>query len=306
MVSFFRGDIMEKFHRIVEEICEEERIKFKLLSKGWIYLLEKNNRVGYIAGYKFDLNGHGLGNVLDDKYAFYEVLIEKNYPTILHHIIFRNYQREELENIFELYNQNVVVKSNTGTCGNEVFHLQDLQQLYEITNHLLQKHFSVSICPFYSIKTEYRIIILDNKVKVLYGKKRPIVVGDGVSTIKELLIQFNTRYFKDKNLDSFFDRILPRGEMFEYGWKFNLSQGAVPYRLTDKLLKQKLSEIAVSVGKNLGLSFCSIDIVETEDNELLIMEANSGVMMASFIELYPNGYKIAKEIYRDAIMKMIN
>lgn len=297
---------MKKFHMIVEEICKDNDIKFKLLSKDWIYLLEKNGKVGYIAGYKFDLNGHGIGNVLDDKYAFFEVLLEKDYPTITHHIIFRTYQKEYLHRLFNQYNQNVVVKSNTGTCGSEVFHIQNLEKLFEVVNELLHKHFSISICPFYFIKNEYRLILLDNEIKVLYGKKRPVVIGNGISTLKELLRNFNSHYFEKKILDSSFDKVLSKGEVFEYGWKFNLSQGAIIFEVEDNLLRERLSELAISISKDLGLSFCSIDIIETEDNQLLIMEANSGVMMDSFIELYPNGYEIAKDIYKEAIMKMIN
>ncbi len=292
---------MKKFHEIIEEICKEEGIRFRLLSKEWIYLLEKNQKVSYIAGYKFDLNGHGIGNVLDDKYAFYEVLLEKGYPTIKHHIIFRNYSIKEIETLFHVYHDNVVIKSNTGTCGGEVFHVEDKKQLFEVIDSLLKKHFSISLCPFYSIQSEYRVIVLDGEVKVSYQKKKAIVVGDGKSSIRELLCQFNPFFFEEKNLDSSFDRILEKGESFVYSWKFNLSQGAVPVEIEDELLKRRLSNLALEISNHLKISFGSIDIIQTEEDELLIMEANSGVMMDYLIELYPNGYQIAKEIYREAI-----
>lgn len=295
---------MKKFHTIIKEICLENGIQFKLLSKDWICLLEKDNKARYIAGYKFDLNGHGIGNVIDDKYAFYEVLSEKGYPTIKHNIIFRNYETEELIELFNQYHHNVVIKSNTGTCGSEVFHIEDLERLFSTTNQLLKKHFSISICPFYHIKNEYRLIILDKEVKIIYGKNKPVVIGNGTSTIKELLIQLNPYYFKNKELDSSFEKVLAKGEIFEYGWKFNLSQGATLFEVKENELRDKLSAVSLSVSKKLGLSFCSIDIIETLDSELFIMEANSGVMMDSFIELYPNGYGIAKKIYQEAILKM--
>lgn len=297
---------MKKFHQIIQEICIENKINFRILSKDWFCFLEKDGKSKYIAGYKFDLNGHGIGNVLDDKYAFYEVLLEKNYPTIVHHIIFRNYQQRELVKLFEQYGGSVVIKSNTGTCGNEVFHIENLDDLFDKTNQLLQKHFSISICPFYFIKNEYRLIILDEEVKVLYGKSKPVVIGNGTSTVRELLIQFNPYYFKKKELDDSFEKILPKGQIFEYSWKFNLSQGSTLFLVNNSSLKKKLSELALTICKNLGLSFCSVDIIETENHQLFIMEANSGVMMDSFIELYPNGYEIAKRIYQEAIMKMMN
>ncbi len=295
---------MNKFHQIIEEICKEEQIKCKLLSKDWIYLLEKENKIRYIAGYKFDLNGHGIGNVLDDKYAFYEVLLEKGYPTIKHHIIFRNYQKEEIEKLFSKYHENVVIKSNTGTCGGEVFHIVDKEQLFKVIDTLLSKHFSISLCPFYSIIYEYRVIVLDKEVKVAYQKEKATVIGNGKSSIRTLLEEFNPFYFKEKDLDDSFNRILKKGERFTYSWKFNLSQGAIPIEIKDQSIKQAISNLALKVSNHLEITFGSIDIIQTEEDELLIMEVNSGVMMDRFIELYPNGYKIAKDIYKKAILKM--
>ncbi|MBQ1645337.1 MAG: hypothetical protein II052_00415, partial [Prevotella sp.] len=36
------------------------------------------------------------------------------------------------------------------------------------------------------IKNEYRAIVLDNEIKLLYKKINPTVIGDGSSTLKEL------------------------------------------------------------------------------------------------------------------------
>ena len=289
---------------MIEEICKEEKIEYKLLSKDWIYLLEKDSKAKYIVGYKFDLNGHGIGNVLDDKYAFYEVLLEKGYPTISHYIIFKNYQREKIESLFSKYQENVVIKSNTGTCGGEVFHIKEKEELFQVIDLLLKKHFSISLCPFYTVESEYRVIVLDNEVKVMYQKNRPMVVGDGIHTIRELLEEFNPFFFEEKELDDSFDQILEKKKKFTYSWKFNLSQGSIPIEIDDELIKRKISNLALEISKNLGITFGSIDIIQTESDELLIMEANSGVMMDHFIELYPNGYQIAKTIYKKAILKM--
>ena len=69
-------------------------------------------------------------------------------------------------------------------------------------------------------------------------------------------------------------------------------------------LKKVLEDLAIKVSKEVNLTFGSIDIIKTRDNRLLIMEANSGVMMNSFIKQHENGYEIAKNIYKDAINLM--
>ena len=60
--------------KMIKEICEELGIKCTLLSKDWIFMLERNGAIRFLAGYKAALNDHALGMVLDDKYALYDVL----------------------------------------------------------------------------------------------------------------------------------------------------------------------------------------------------------------------------------------
>lgn len=297
---------MENFHKIIKEICLENKIDLKILSKGWICYLEREQQIRYIVGYKFDLNSHGIGEILDDKYAFYELLLEKKYPSIEYHIIFRETEKEHIEKLFDRYYQNVVLKSNTGTCGREVFHIKKKEQLLECIDRLLKKHFSISLCPFYEIQFEYRVIILDGKTKIIYGKKKPIVIGDGKSSIKQLLEKQNPFFFKNIDLPSELNRILPENDIYEYHWQFNLSQGASLFEVKDNDLKEKLSQLAESIAKDFGMTFCSIDIIQTKEDQLLVMEANSGVMMDQFIKQYPNGYEVAKNIYKEAIDKMFS
>ena len=58
------------------------------------------------------------------------------------------------------------------------------------------------------------------------------------------------------------------------------------------------------VVEKLDITFASVDIIETRDKELLILEANSGVMMNNYIKQKENGYQDAYNLYRDAIKLM--
>lgn len=77
-----------QFRNIIKEICTEENIRYKIISKDWIIVLEKDGAIRYISGYKFDLNKHALGTLLDDKYATYELLKNLNFPVIIHNIVY--------------------------------------------------------------------------------------------------------------------------------------------------------------------------------------------------------------------------
>ena len=285
------------FYELIKEICKELNIEYTILSKDWIIKLEKDNKVKYLTGNKFDLNGHAIGNIMDDKYALYEILNNLNIPVCEHNIFYaeNNHQdyaigcnkKEDIINCFHKYNEDVVVKPNKGSMGIGVY--------------LLIKNYSISICPYYHIKNEYRVIVLDNEIKLIYKKINPIVIGDGKSTLKELLIKFNSNYYIDKEIPN----IIPKkNEIYTYDFHFNLSKGSIATIDIDYDTKEKICQLALEVSKKVGITFASIDIIETTDNKLLVLEANSGVTINKAINFIPNGYNVAKNIYKEAIIKM--
>ena len=299
-----------------KDICNELDIKCTLLSKDWIFMLEKDGVTHFFAGYKSGLNDHALGMVLDDKYALYDVLKDKSLPVAEYNIVYGEKVLEDyaigcnnLEyviSLFNKYNKDVVIKPNDGTCGKDVYRVRDLDKLEKLYYKLTNKYYSINIGPFYNIKNEYRFVIYNGEVRIAYKKNKPLVIGDGKSTIRELLNKFNDSFFVDKLNDSKYDKVLDKGEEFEYNWKFNLSGGAVASKITDKKLYNRLSNIALEASNDIGLKFGSVDIIYTNTNEALILEMNSGVMLEKYIEQFEDGYDIAKELYKDVIKEMFD
>lgn len=303
---------MKTFKEIIKAICTELNITYELISNDWIIMLEKDNKTKFIAGYKFDLNNHALGAVLDDKYAMYEALKGKNIKVIEHSLLYgkddknsyaKKYNSEEyLENLFNKYNKDVVLKINNGTCGLNVEHLTTLEELKSTYEKMSTKDNSLSLCPYYEIEYESRVIMLANEVQLVYKKERPIVIGDGKKTIKELLCEFNENYFKNYSAENA-DVILEKGAVYSYDWKFNLSRGARMNETIEGSDLEKIISLAKETSKKLNLGFCSVDIIKT-NNEYYVLEINSGVMMKNYISQAKNGYAKAYEIYKNAILKM--
>lgn len=299
------------FHKIIEEICQELNINYTYLSKDWIIKLTKDNKVKYLAGNKFDLNPHALGLIMDDKYALYDTLKSFNIPVCTHHIFYapnntHSYAQgcntyEEILKLFKLYHNDIVVKINNGSLGMDVYHITDSHTLTKVLDKLFIKNYSISICPYYHIKNEYRLIVLNNEIKLIYKKISPTVYGDNVHSIKELLLNFNYPFFKDKALPN---TILGLNESYTYDWHFNLSRGSIASLDISKKLKTKLSTIAKEVSKKTSIIFASIDIIETNDNDLLVLEVNSGVSIDKCTNFIKDGYNIAKSIYKEAVIEM--
>ena len=297
---------MKEFQELIKEICQEQNITCQALSQDFILKLEKNNQQKYIYAYKFPLNDHGIGLIMDDKYAFYSVLKDLNIKSVEIIPIFPGYDRDTLISYLKRY-QRVILKPNNGTCGHDVFVINSTRDLFLKLDYLLNKNAPVCLSPYYDIKNEYRLIVLNGQIKVMYGKKRPIIIGDGVSTIKTLLKKFNSYYYsKESNLEKLnFDlnKVLKKGEELEISFKFNLANGSTIFDITDKSLQEKLLCLAKKIIKKLNIQFASIDIIDV-GHELLVLEANSGVMMDNYRHLQKNGYLISKKIYQEAIISL--
>lgn len=246
------------FKEVIKEICAEENISLTYLSKDWIIVLEKENKCKILAGYKFDLNFHGLGEVCDDKYALCKVLEHFGLPVVEHNIVYAPTNKEEyakdcnnmkyLSELFYRYNKSIVLKINNGTCGNNVYHITNIKDLENCYLKLSSKSYSLSLCPFIDIENEYRVIMFKHNPELIYKKALPIIYGDGKRTIKELLQEFNPEYFKDykgKNKDI----ILKENERYIYNWKFNLSGGAKASFNINEDNKKDILALAIKVSK---------------------------------------------------------
>jgi len=298
-----------EYRKLIEQLCIEENIEFDLISKDWVMALTKDNITKCISGYRFPLNDHALGSIIDDKYALYDLCKIKGLPIIEHNILFNPNSKlgintlELINKYFEEYNKDVVLKPNTGTEGTDVYHITDIDNLIIVAKRLFESNFSISICPFYRIDNEYRVVVLNNKVKLIFKKNKPIVIGNGKNTIKELLIELNPYYFKDKCLSQEYNNILDTGEIFEYDWRFNLSKGATAKLVEDNSLYEMLSNIALDICNKINAKFISVDIIKC-NNSFYLIEANSGVCINKVCNFIDKDLKIVKEIYREAILEM--
>lgn len=297
----------KQFNKIIKQICQEKNIQYEELSDDWIIKLKKGNKNKFLVGYKFDLNNQAAAEICNDKFALYAVLDSEGIPVIKYNILFKN-EEDKLKKYFDKYNQNVVLKPNNGTCGNNVLHICDYNKLKDEYNKLISKCYSVDICPFYEIESEYRIIYLPSKQHI-YKKVKPIITGDGIHNVKELLLEFNGEYFSNeenfKNENISVDYIPKFGEEIEYEWRFNLSKGAKIADVDDEE-KNILMSIVRKIVEVINVKFVSIDIVRLANNKYMVMEINSGVMMENLIKLQEDGTKIAKVLYGEAINMMFS
>jgi glutathione synthase/RimK-type ligase-like ATP-grasp enzyme len=301
--------------KIIKEVCDEQNISYTSFSYDWIFKLCKGDKTAFIMGYDFGINTSVSSKLCDDKSAASDILINAGVKAVEHmffmspsnvHYIGENGNWLRLTALLEKHGK-LVCKNNTGSGGNGVFLVRNQFELESSVHNLFKTSRSISVSPYYDIVTEYRVVILGGEVKLVYAKNIPCVIGDGKSTFRMLLSQndyvADSDYYTADDLSS----VLPDGEKRRISWKFNLGKGAVPEILTkDTPKKAELSRLAQSAAEALSVCFASVDIIETtDDNELRVLEVNSGTMMKNFADSTPDNYAIAKDIYTQAILMVI-
>ena len=304
------------FHVLMREVCAEMGIKVEKLSYDWILQLSKNGKVRHVTGTRFDLNPEATGDIACDKYATYEVLSSQNVPIIEHVMIFNPATRASLigdEGIWSTVTSEflkygcLVVKPNYGCEGQGVFLCHSIKETETAIQKLFKTQNSVSVCPYYDIKTEYRTFYLDGEVKLIYGKTKPFVVGDGKSTVGELVDELNLpdkSVVKDNLRYLDLSYVPTVGENIDISWKHNLSGGAKPTILQKGELYTQIEQLAIRAGKAMNINFATIDVIETTDGNLYVLEINSGIGATIFTELVDGGTEIIKDIYRQAVKKL--
>lgn len=248
------------FHKMIKEICKEKGIEVEILSFGWIMKLVKDKKIAYITDYFFDLNTEASSYIAGDKYATYEVLKSFNIPVIEHKMVMRGQvNEEEIEKYYQANHKKLVVKANQGFEGKQVYLCEDIETVKERIQELLVENRTISLCPFYEIKTEYRTIYLDGECVLTYAKRKA-----------------------------------------KSSWKHNLANGARAEIVEDRQLLEKLHKLTKQIAKAMNMKFASIDIIQTNANELMAIEVNSGVCMKNFVRQEGES-QLVREIYTKAI-----
>lgn len=301
--------------KMIKEICAENGIRLDSFSYDWILKLESGGKQGFIFGYGFGINTASASAICNDKSAASEILLFSGVPVIEHYLYMSpgniryvgekgNWSR--LEQMLGRYKA-LVCKPNEGTGGNSVYLVRNQFELEEAAHAIFESSRTMAACPYYEIDEEYRAVVLDYSVKLIFAKKIPFITGDGRSTVKELILSYlkeNDVVIENRIGGEQPEEVLGNGERLNLNWKHNLCRGASPSIIENGPAASGISELAVKAAKAIGVRFASVDIAQTKEG-LKVLEVNSGVMMENFSRLSEQNYMAAKNIYREAVGLML-
>ena len=328
-----------RYVRILGEICDEENIAMSSYSSDWAFCLKKNGKRAFILGYQFGLNLSSVQQICRDKNITSEVLREEGIPSVYHSCfmtpVFQSYvgadgNWRELIRLLEKY-KTLVCKDNYGTGGNQVYLARNARELEYAANEIFRVSEAMAVCPYEEIEEECRLVLLDGSIRLAFRKLRREIRGDGIHTLGELYgqaVSDGSAAGCTVPRVSELGRIPEKEERILLNWKHNLGQGAVSEELDETCLPKEMTSLAERVREALQIRFASIDLIRVkqkdcgnrEDSPDLrvassagqnrfvwkVLEVNSGVMMEHFASESPEHYKKAKEIYRDAVLRMLS
>ncbi len=131
---------------------------------------------------------------------------------------------------------------------------------------------------------EYRVFLLDEEIAYSARKYPPFVLGDGTSSIRDLVIAHNEA-LRSRGLSpvsvtadrhTSLDVVLPKGERWDIPGRMNLSAGGT------MILEAPRSQAALTLAKKaaraLGLRVAAVDIftdIEGDPEAMRVIEVNS-------------------------------
>jgi len=305
---------------LLREIAAEKGLQLTTFSQDWILRLQKGSVSRHIFGYNFEINSATAELLAGDKSAISDLLENIGLAHVDHHLFLHpqlagyvssSGNWPEMLAYAEDIGYPLVCKPNVGTGGEDVDRIDNGAELEQNVLTLFQKHRAICLSPFLEIEQEYRVLMLDDECELIYAKRRPHVVGDGQSSVLELIEKLHLAGILSQELAGQaieqhrgeLKHVPNAGQEVVIGWKHNLGEGAAPQLVPGGPLHDQLVKLARAAQQAINIRFASIDIVEV-DNELLVLEINSGVMMEYFVRHFDDGRAKAKAIYAKAVDKM--
>ena len=256
-------------------------IDYKVLneSKSIVEFELNGHKEFVIEGNKTDRDTYIFPIITDDKLISKQIMADYglNVPKAI--LLDSEMDREDIEELAsKFFNKTAVIKprnTNYGT-GISVFDrkaskeeiLTAIDYAFKFDNNVLIEEFAKGM--------EYRFLVIDGKCLSVAHRRAASVVGDGKSTIKELMIKKSNEYWHrlvgsplkmdlplEEHLKSQgynYDTVIPEGKRVFLRTNSNCSSGGEAVDVTDEM-PVKFKKIAEKAAKAFDAKICGVDII---------------------------------------------
>ncbi|MEU4711177.1 hypothetical protein AB0G00_32610 [Nocardia salmonicida] len=237
----FDPALRKEFVRQLSGACAALSVDIFWNEDAWIAELCKGSRRTQVVGYAFELNSSAVARLSIDKAATSERLAAHAVPVIPHRAITvdQGSARAGSELFVSASGYPVVIKPIDGYDGHGVVLVRTESEFIEYLQFLAVEQTTIVVAPYVDAATEYRVIVLDGQILLVYRK---LLNGVGESAAE---------------------------------WRFNAEFGSIA-EVVDAGITQwsVLTDIARRTASVMGLRVGAVDILESVTGELSVVEVN--------------------------------
>ena len=237
----------------------------------------------------------GLQYIVNDKNVAKKVMQDDGIDVPQGISVNADIDKSSLESIVSQYlNKPIVIKpksTNFGT-GITIFEIGANQQQIKRAIEFATQFDDTVLIEEYAKGKEYRFLVINNKCIAVTWRRNASVVGDGNSTIEELIEKKNNELWHksmhsqiniDNELKEYFIKnkismndIPKKGERITLRGNSNVSTGGESINVTD-IMPNYFKRIAEKVSMSLNAKICGVDIIINDINkeEYKVLEVNS-------------------------------
>jgi len=293
----------------------------------------KNGKKRYTRYNCIDLNSLGASEIAKDKDYANFFLKSMNYPTIEGKAFYSNdwakaiSSKNTINKAFTYAKRlgyPVIIKPNSGSQGGGVALAHNKTELARAALAIFKRDRIALVQKFVKGK-DYRIVVLDDKVISAYERTPLSVIGDGVSSIKKLLIKKQTNFIetdRDTRIDNTDPRIketlhhqgltlssvIPKSEKVFLLTNANLSTGGDSHDVTN-CIHLDFKKIAINITKDMGLRICGVDLmiegdIRDKPNKYFVIEINAAPGLDHYVTTGKAQQKIVEDLYLEVLKSM--
>lgn len=320
---------------LLKEICQEQGIIFdEEPSRGMFgVMIFENGRKFFVKDVNLNLNYASSIRITKNK-AITSFFLEKFGYSVPDYTLVYSEDKCKKYNLNDTFSKGIayarkigypiILKLNDSSQGRGIYKIYNEKQLKDVSNIIFENYNTFQIQKYYDYN-DYRVVVLGNEIISAYQRIPLYVIGDGISTIEQLIEMKQKQFIKngrdtvikiDSDLYENLSKLgfdiktkLKRGQRCVLRSVSNLSVGGECIELTDQI-HEEYSNLCIKIARDFNLNLCGIDIMcgdlTKNIDKYIVLEINSSPGLDNYAFSGIDQEIYVKDLYRKVILFIKN